>query len=174
MMVYHGSQNLFDSFDYNRIGENGRSEGNGFYFTDSLKVAETYGEKGGYIYEVEFSGKKPLSDKKVTITKGGLSKIFLALHESEDILSNYDDVDYYGIHSVLRKTLESTFEYCHNDVDIFVELCNVSGGTEEVARLFHKILGYDCIVIDNPTWGNQKIYIATVSDIIKIKKVFKN
>ena len=40
MLVYHGSKELFTEFSYSRIGTNGTTEGQGFYFTDNLQVAK--------------------------------------------------------------------------------------------------------------------------------------
>lgn len=173
MLVYHGSKNLFNDFDYNLIGENGRIEGNGFYFTDSLTVANAYSSQDGYIYEVEFSGKKQLSNEKITITRNNLKKVLMQLQEENEFLWNFEDVGSLGVKTVLNNAINLMFEYNNNDVDIFVELCNINGGTEQVAKIFYNLFGYDSIVIKEASWSKQSIYIAIVKDIIKIKKVVK-
>ena len=69
MLVYHGSKELFTEFSYSRIGTNGTTEGQGFYFTDNLQVAKSYSEKDGYVYEVDFVGKKSLNSDKIAMKR---------------------------------------------------------------------------------------------------------
>jgi len=170
MIVYHGSKQLFDVFDYNKIGLNGTSEGKGFYFTDSIGVATGYGQ-GGYLYTVEFNGKKSLSSDKKTITRQQLKKYLLALHEKTDYLSNWGEVAYEGLKKVLNEAVRGEYEPSDNDVDIISAIANTSGNMEVSLSLVYKILGYDSIVLD-AEWGNgQKLYIALTNDIIEFVEV---
>lgn len=170
MIVYHGSKQLFEAFNYNKIGLNGTSEGKGFYFTDSIGVASRYGE-GGYLYTVEFNGKKSLSSDKKTITRQHLKKYLLALHEKTDYLSNWGEIAYEGLEKVLNKAVREEYEQTDNDVDIVSGIANACGNMEVSLSLVYNMLGYDSIVLD-AEWGNgQKLYIALTNDIIKIVDV---
>ncbi|MFF2531521.1 hypothetical protein ACFVS2_21675 [Brevibacillus sp. NPDC058079] len=169
-MVYHGSRELFEVFDYSKIGTNGTMEGKGFYFTDSVGVASGYGGDG-YLYTVEFHSKKPLSSEKKTITKEGLKKYLLALHEATDYLFYWGDVACEGLEKVLNKAVSGEYDHSANDVDIISGIANASGNMEASLSLVYQVLGYDSIVLD-ADWGNgQKLYIALTNDIIQIIEV---
>lgn len=166
MIVYHGSKELFKMFDYNKIGLNGTSEGKGFYFTDKIGIASGYGE-GGYLYTVEFSGKKSLSSDERTITREELKRYLLALHEETDYLSNWGEIAREGLDKILNKAVDGEYEYSDNDVDIISSITNASGNMEVSLLLVYKILGYDSIVLDAEWGSGQKLYIALTNDIIK-------
>ena len=172
MLVYHGSNNLFNEFDYSKMGETGTAEGQGFYFTDSLDVANMYSEEGGYIYECEFMGKKSLNSEKITLKRSEIKKILIALNSEMDILSNWDDVEYYGLNKVLNMAIENIM-LCNSDVEIYGSLCNITDNIELISKTFNKILGYDSIVL-KADWANQYIYIAIVPEIVKIINVTQN
>jgi ADP-Ribosyltransferase in polyvalent proteins len=170
MIVYHGSKELFDVFDYNKIGLNGTSEGKGFYFTDSIDIANGYGDNG-YIYTVEFNGKKSLSSDKKTITRKKLETYLLELHKKTDYLSNWGEIAFEGLEKVLNNAIMGEYEQSDNDVDIISSIANACGSMEISLSLVYKILGYDSIVLD-AEWGNgQKLFIALTNDIIKIVNV---
>lgn len=177
LVVYHGSKNAFDKFDYNRIGQNGTSEGIGFYFTDSYDIAHHY-SKNGYLYTVEFNGQKPLSFESKTIKKNDLEKYLKKLDSANGYLSNYGDVDYRGINAVLKEAVNCEYENNNNDVDLICGICHASGDTETCLTLLYKTLGYDSIITE-ADWGagslskHQILYIALTNDIIKIKKCVK-
>lgn len=59
-VVYHGTNADFDTFDYDKIGTNGTSEGVGFYFTDDLETAEGYKKQNGSLKKCDVSIQKPL------------------------------------------------------------------------------------------------------------------
>ena len=177
MQVYHGSKNKFNTFSYSFIRTNATSEGIGFYFTDNKEIAQSYAQDG-FLYTVDFTGKNQLSHEKLTITKAKLKKFLKTLNseflqsnnEGIDYLSNYNDVNYYGIENVLREAVDVEYSNSKNDVDLIAGICNVSGNFELTLKTLYKSLGYDSIVLD-AEWGNQKIYIATVNDVIKIEGV---
>ena len=171
MLVYHGSKELFTEFDYSRIGTNGTTEGQGFYFTDNLQVAKAYSDKDGYIYEVEFLAKKSLNSEKINLKRSEIKKILTALHSEMDILSNWDDVEYYGLNKVLNMAIENIM-LCNSDVEIYGSLCNITDDIELISKTFNKVLGYDSIVL-KADWANQNIYIAIIPEIIKIINVNK-
>lgn len=170
MIVFHGSQQLFDTFDYGKIGLNGTSEGKGFYFTDSINVANHYGING-YLYTAEFNGKKSLSSDKKTITRQQLKKYLLALDEKTEYLSNWGDKDYEGLEKVLNEAVRGEYDQSDNDVDMISAISNTSGDMKTSLSLVYELLGYDSIMLD-AEWGNgQRIYIALTNEIIDIVNV---
>ena len=171
MLVYHGSKELFTEFSYSRIGTNGTTEGQGFYFTDNLQVAKSYSEKDGYVYEVDFMGKKSFNSDRIDLKRSEIKKILIALHSEMDILSNWDDVEYYGLNKVLNMAIENIM-LCNSDVEIYGSLCNITDDIELISKTFNRILGYDSIVL-KADWANQNIYIAIIPEIIKIINVNK-
>jgi len=168
-VVYHGSKEKFSSFDFSKIGLNGTSEGKGIYFTDNLKVARSYGE-GGFLYTVNFKGKKSLSDSKLTINKKQLEKFMIALDEENEYLSNYGDKGYEGLKNVLNTAIEAELHGSDNDVDLISGIVNANGDIEEGMQILHDVLGYDSIVCE-AEWGNQTLYIALIDDVIEILEV---
>lgn len=50
LIVYHGTNMKFDRFDKNKIGSSTRIIVNGFFFTDSKKVASKFGTKVISVY----------------------------------------------------------------------------------------------------------------------------
>lgn len=169
MFVYHGSPTLFEDFDYSKVGTNGTSEGKGMYFTDKKKVAESYGREG-YLYKVKFSGSKSLSSDSLTLTEEDFRKFVKALDKETDYLSNWGDTKYEGKETVVGYAVEGEYENAESDTELLGSLINSSGDIEAVNRLAYTLLGYDSIVVD-AEWGNQRLYIALVQDVIEIVSV---
>lgn len=171
MQIYHGSPNKFNEFDYGRIRTNGTSEGIGFYFTDSKKIAQGYAQNG-YIYTVELKTKKALSDNGLTLTVEEARKVIEAVDKEVGFLDNYGDVDYEGYAKVLKTAVDSEYYNSDTDTEFMGSLYNACGESEEVVKLFYNVLGYTHITSE-PNWGNQELYIALSNDVIDIKKVEK-
>lgn len=170
VIVYHGSPKKFEAFKPDFMRTNGTAEGIGFYFTDNKSIAEGYAQEG-YLYKVEFNGKKALSSEEITMTYEEVKKLILALDEKDEYLSNFGDKEWDGLEKVLNKTVNSTFEFCNNDVEIISTIYNTNGEDKDVLTLVYELLGYDHTVVNEAEWGNQKIYIALTNDIIKIMEV---
>jgi len=145
MTVCHGSRNNFNKFNYDFIRTNGTSEGIGFYFTDNKEIAKQYSQDGGFLYNVNFKGKKSLNSSKLTITKSKFKKYLKELNseisksnnEGIDYLSNYDDVSFYGIENVLNKAVEIEYTSSDNDVDLISGICNASGNFEVTLKTLY-------------------------------------
>lgn len=173
MIVYHGSKEMFDIFDYSKIGLNGTSEGKGFYFSDNKEIAMRYGENG-YLYTINFKGEKPLNCEKITIKKSELKKYLLELNKLIGYLENWGEVEGSGLNNVLNDAVEGELDYSDNDVDLISGICNASGNIKTCLTLLYSLFGYDSIVIKDAEWGgDQKIYIALTNDILEIKDVIK-
>lgn len=171
MLVFHGSKELFNVFDYNKIGLNGTMEGIGFYFTNKRAVAESYAKGGGHLYTVEFNGKKMLHGDKKTITRQQLKDYLKALDEKTEYLSNWGDKEYEGFEKVLMEAVRGEYEQSENDVDLISGIVHASGNAEVSLTLLYQLLGYDSIVVDAEWGGSQRLYIALTNDIIKIVEV---
>lgn len=176
MKVYHGSPNKFDRFDYTKIGTLGSSEGHGFYFTTSREVAAHYAQDG-YLYEVEFHGKKPLSLDKLTIDKKTFQKILEEIDFSgSDYLSNWGDIKWDGYVRVLDQAVEGLYYDGPgaNDVDLIASLINSAGSAEIVYRVLYDEFGYDHIPARRESDGpDQMVYVATVPEAFTIVSVEK-
>ncbi|MFX5121756.1 GNAT family N-acetyltransferase [Acinetobacter baumannii] len=57
LVVYHGTNSDFDTFKSS--GENGRSLGEGFYFSSDKRKAQKYTNEGGKVMEVFLNARKP-------------------------------------------------------------------------------------------------------------------
>ncbi len=170
MIVYHGSPHLFESFSYDKISDsNGTSEGYGFYFTDDLTVAESYAEKTGYVYTIEFLGKKPLSSNKRELTRVQVKKLVESI--GSQYLENYGDIESDGYNNLLNQAVRDLLT-CDSDVDIVCSIINAGGITyEKMFKLINQLFGYDCIITQ---WTNgTNIYIATLHESYKILDVRK-
>lgn len=174
--VYHGSPNNFKKFSYDRIAENGTSEGIGFYFTDNETIARHYATKkaeSGYLYFINFTGKKSLSITKKTITKKQL-RVFLS-HLGSIYLDNWGDSKYEGKNHLLNLACDNEFEHSDSDVDIICSILHGCGHYEFILETLNRVLGYDSIIVESPEWGyEQKIYIALVHsayEILEIKEI---
>lgn len=176
--VYHGSPERFESFDYSGVGTNGTSEGHGFYFTDSREVASHYTNgAAGYLYEVDFHGKKALAIDKITIDREKFREILKVAHEANGYLDNWGDIEYEGEDVVLNRALEGSYYTGSgaNDVDNIGGLINAAeGSAEAVYRLLYEKYGYDHIPA-KPDWGtiDQTVYVATVPEAFTIREIKK-
>ena len=182
--VYHGSPSEFNTFSLDYLGTNGTAEGYGFYFTDKKSIAENYTkglegqrqqEKTGKLFEVYLDIKKPLSDKKVTMSRAQFKKFLLELNkqvdadgEPLDILSNYGDVDWEGLNKVINYAMEIEYDGSDNDVNLVSSIINGSGNLKTVLDVLRKTTGYDGIIVNEASWGgDQTIYLAFHPEQIK-------
>lgn len=166
-IVYHGSPNQFDQFDYGTIRANGTLEGVGFYFTDAKAIAEAYA-KDGFLYTAEFTGTKSLSPTEVTIPREPFKRFLSALDKTTDYLSNWGEVDYEGYETVLERAVESEYNTSNDDAELIAGVVNASGNAKETLLLCEEILGYDCIITDADWGGEQRIYIALTHNAYKL------
>lgn len=167
--VYHGSPVKFEEFDYSSIGANGTSEGQGFYFTDSVETASHYGD-GGYLYEVDFHGEKSLSSDSLTISKTDYRNLLEIAHQDSEYLDNWGDVEEEGYNTVLDRAVENEYYPGSNDVDLVGSLINSSGSSRRIYRRLYEEHGFDHIKT-RADWGDQTIYVATVPEAFTLKSV---
>lgn len=94
LVVYHGTLELFDTFDKERIGDRWNADERGFFFIDKENLAKGYARsdfdesRQGYVMPVYISAKKPLIVDSKTARKYGFdSRVF----DREDSISFWDD-----------------------------------------------------------------------------------
>lgn len=185
--VYHGSSNDFNQFNYEFIGNNGTTEGKGFYFTDIKSIAEGYAKRQnqGILFTVNLNINKPLSYTDKKITKLQLKNFIKALDPTgENYLSNWGDVNWEGYNSILNEAVNSEFEGSDNDTDMITGILNADGQDYiTFYTILKNVLGYDGIIIDEPDWGidtqngerkGQILYVGFLPEQIEIieKEVF--
>jgi len=169
--AYHGSPEDFQNFSYEYLGTNGTAEGFGFYFTSDRSIAERYSE-GGFLKEVILDIKKPLNYETLTISKQDFATFIKALDPTGDgYLSNWGEVAYEGYNKVLNMAVEGEMSGSDNDVDLISGIIQASGrNAEAINRMLKQTLGYDGIIVEKPSWGdNQVIYIVFDNNQIRNK-----
>lgn len=163
MQVYHGSPEHFETFDYHKIGIQGTTEGFGFYFTDTKRVAEGYAQRG-FIHTAEWLGRKSLSQEHLTIDRNQFREYLIELDKQTDYLSNWGEVAFEGLESVLSRAIEGEYDSSLNDVELVAGVIQSSGDTETCLTLLYQMFEYDSIVCDAEWGGTQTLYIALVHD----------
>lgn len=183
-VLYHGSTNHFNVFNFDRLGTNGTSEGYGFYFTDKRDIAEGYSHgteaqrhqgADGKLFEVYLNIKKPLSDTEVTMTRSEFKKFLLEMNEQVDedgepldFLANYGDVEWEGLDNVIDNVMSVEYDGSNSDVNMIHSIINGCGNMEIVFDVLRKTTGYDGIIVEDASWGGeQTIYVAFHPDQIK-------
>ena len=171
-VAYHGTPNVFDKFEMSHVGERGRSEGRGFYFTDNKSIAEKIytsipgggGEsKTGRVIEVYLYIKKPMTISQRKITDAQLRRF---LNEIENTKPGALD-DYGGVDEAIKLMRESQ----SSDLDILSELGNVNVlEHQKLNDLFTKITGYDGVIRVEP---DGKILVAFNPNQIKTRSELK-
>lgn len=173
--MYHGSKNTFKEWDYSMIGQNGVSEGWGFYFTDNKEIAEHYAHKG-FLYHVELNIKDTLKDDKKELTLNQVKEIIKEIDlDGWGFLSNYDDVSFRGYDSVLSEAAASCY-LIDNDVDIIGNFIGAGEDIKTVLQALIKITNKNSI-ISNADWikkeDDEKIIIMFDNTDITIKDIEK-
>lgn len=165
LVTYHGSDNNFTKFEHKFMGKSGTSYGYGFYFTNNTEVAKGYGNTNPYYLNIT----KPLSLETREINKSELKQLLKAIDsDGNGMLSDFEDVSYYGYDRVLEKAANQLIEYNDNDVDIISEIINLNGGgssSEQVYQILRDTLGYDGIITDYHT--GDKLFVVFNSNQIK-------
>lgn len=183
LVVYHGTSETFDIFDFSKIGQNGKAEGYGFYFSDDPEITKRYGEIQKAVY---LNITNPLSKTKRTMTRAQFAKLVSAVMDLEmsqyaneipdwkdTFISNY--VMTYDAEMTKQRAVQgfvnAVWDGCENDVDLVYEIANGSGQSystktmREFYDVLTKTLGYDGIVAE---WahddGISKVYVTFSSE----------
>lgn len=174
-VVYHGSPNTFTTFDPDRIGDQGRAEGGGFYFTTSRDTAAGYGKPMAVYLAIQ----KPLTYDAKPFPRATMAKILRDAADREakandaDIadgfLSNYGDIRSEGLDRVIREATD----LMTNDATALDQLGGLIGSglpAEIVNRATHAVTGHDGVVskgFRNEGDGSETIFVAFFPEQIK-------
>ena len=171
--VYHGSAAIFTKFSADFMGQNGSSEGQGFYFTDYKPMAQGYEKNGGQLLEGYLDIKKPLSDSEVTLTAAEVKQLIKAVDPTgDDLVLNYDSRGGIGYPSrawynrSVEDTLRATMSTSESDSEILAELANGMGNPGKVLKTVRELLGYDGYIVENK-YDNATVYVAFDSSQFK-------
>jgi hypothetical protein len=175
LVVYHGTAEEFTVFDYSRIGSRGRSEGAGFYFTNSHDVASGYGSP----MQVYLSIQKPLAYDAGPFSKAVIEKIVRRVAELEakatasDIadgfLSTFGDIRSEGLETVVR----SAAILIAADATALDQLSGIVGSgvsPQHVNEALRDVTGFDGVVANgfsNEGGGDNRIFVALFPEQIK-------
>ena len=172
LVVYHGGGANIEVFDYSRIGEQGRSEGAGFEFTQNKDIAEGYAQRhGGGFYAVYLTIRNPIRDiEQKTLTEeqklSFLEKVNEKVNADEEYVSEMgeDSVfsDYMGIYGALDAIENDT------DLDVVNELINTTHRNKEILEAFVETTGYDGVILtEGSEWNENGLYVAFNNNQIK-------
>ncbi|POY42905.1 phage tail tape measure protein [Avibacterium endocarditidis] len=138
--VYHGTkaENLH-TFDYDKIGQQGTVDGQGFYFTDDADYAKRYQQGNGKVINAYLNLENELDPNSLTLTKKEVKSLLKQLDPTgQDFLSNYGDVDYEGYNNVLNEAAESLLEL-DNDVEVIGDIINSGNDIDKVYNALSKV-----------------------------------
>lgn len=158
LTMYHSTDSDFNTFSYDNLGKTGLAYGEGFYFTDSEKAKNAYGNNTKTVY-LDIS--KPMEIGKRTMTKNDFRKLAEAVNKKTN---GQLEADYGSIDDAVQ-----SYEYGGDDIDLVNELKNESGlSNAEYYNLLRDTLGYDGIKANNKSNGEDGNYwIAFNSNQIK-------
>lgn len=179
LVVYHGTNADFDTFDYDKIGTNGTSEGVGFYFTDDIETAEGYKKQNGSLKKCYVSIQKPLGHDTHFLSYEDVKNIIqktaeLQSEEYEEELrdsfvSNYADTYSMDFEYAVEATADMIYSEDKNDTDILGEIA-YSAGSEFANKAVKLVTGYDGVITNgynNEGKGGGNFYIPFTSEQIK-------
>ncbi|MFZ7255816.1 hypothetical protein [Avibacterium avium] len=138
--VYHGTkaENLH-TFDYDKIGQQGTADGQGFYFTDDVDYAKRYQQGNGKVINAYLNLENKLDPNSLTFTKKEVKSLLKHLDPTgQDVLSNYGDVDYEGYNNVLNEAAELLLDL-DNDVEVIGDIINSGNDIDKVYNALSKV-----------------------------------
>jgi GNAT superfamily N-acetyltransferase len=154
LVVYHGTSTAFEEFDFSKIGELGRTEGAGFYFTNKKSVAAAYQKGDAPVMEVYLSLQNPMPATQKGFSKAKIKKLLKAIADIESketgmdiadtFISNYDDVRSVGLEAAIDRAAEMIAK----DDTALDQLGGLVGGgasVKHVNEAVRSVLGYDGI-----------------------------
>ncbi|MBO5379912.1 MAG: hypothetical protein J6A90_06275 [Clostridia bacterium] len=173
LVVYHGSEAVFNEFKHRYINTHGSQEGRGFYFTDSVNMASGYERDGGQLLKGYVNISKPLSDTELTLTRKEVASLIKAIDPTgDDLIANYDTGGGMGYPSqawynrAFNDTLDAVMNYCDTDSEVLAELRNAGADEEKLLKTVRRTLGYDGY-ITSEKYENAQIFVAFESNQFK-------
>lgn len=158
MVVFHGTNGEFTTFDPKMIGINANAEGAGFYFTDDKAVAEGYmntNKDNPSLYEVFLNVRNPIYYGDKMFKKGDVRKIIKQVIKNEidfdpEGVKDYKDSfmsNFVNTYSIKEdRAIEEVVNILMDDetkIDFISGLGNAVGSQSMVLDAVNKALGYD-------------------------------
>lgn len=175
--VWHGGAKGFTVFEWERMGQQGTTEGKGFYFTNDRDLARGYADRhGGRIMRVYLRGGKNINGQKLTLTVSQVQRLLTTLHEASESqedgsspLWNYGDIDYEGRDRVIGKAALDLVKYSEDDVSLLAGLINGGADPELVYDAMYAVTGKTGIT-EQDAWGKagHELYVATSARHVKL------
>lgn len=108
-VMYHGTENEFNVFDFSQGGKNGTAEGYGIYLTDKRDVSEHYGSR---IIESYVNMERPAYADRRTITKKELTSLVKESirRQAQEMIDDYDG----DLNAAMLDTWISNYTYTYD------------------------------------------------------------
>lgn len=168
IILYHGSDYLFNKFLFKNVGKKSGTSGAGFglYFTTSKADALCYGK---YLYTVEVDLKKEISNTRKTLSRKTVTDILLEFDKKAEnkYKEMWDQKETYS--SIINKLIY----YSNSDTDIINDIINA---TNEQTVMMNILKKYgithttDKETPEDPETTNYCIYDLDCIKIIKREK----
>lgn len=178
LVVYHGSGQNFNIFETKKEYRTGSSKGYGFYFTDNKSIAKGYQKKGGKLFEVYLSIKKPLDVNAKPFSRKQLTRLVRSVVSTE--IEEYPEVKTYkdGFLSNIVDTYSTSLSAAINEaVDMLPNnddaiaqisvIANILGSEQTTFKAVTKALGYDGVYVKDFQNGEGDVYLAWYPTQIK-------
>lgn len=153
-VVYHGtgakSEEGF-AFDYSKIGEQGRSEGQGFYFTDDESIGSGYAYPSGTLLKVYLSIQKPMEIDQKGLSEEELIPLVQRIAEIE--LANEPELEGDIMNGWLSNFggAEHAAELISSDTEFLEQLGGIMGSGVDPAYInqaVREVTGFDGVRSD--------------------------
>lgn len=172
LVVYHGTPGgEFNIFDYDRIGNLGRMEGQGFYFATDKGMAQSYMGKDGHLMEVYLDIEKPMSVKQKGFDADTLETLLMEIAEEQH---RYDPevpidegflADYGGLYNAVDLISKN-----ETALDQLGDLMGAGVNAEFINTALKKVTGFDGVkakITDKANDFTSDIYVAFSPEQIK-------
>lgn len=172
-LMYHGSPTLFEEFSFSAPRLNGSSDGDGFNLTNNHDVASTYSSINGqgYVYEVDFVGKRGVEAGDRTVTREQWREIVDEYDQKHGYLEDWGDVDSEGRDVVMNRTLDTIAGEYSDDESTISDIIGSSSDSSDFYELLHRKTGIDHFV-SKDQWGpaGSIVRVATVPSAVKLRR----
>ena len=172
LVVYHGTPGgEFNVFDYDRIGNLGRMEGQGFYFATDKGMAQSYMGKDGSLMEVYLDIEKPMSVEQKGFDVDTLETLLMEIAEEQH---RYDPevpidegflADYGGLYNAVDLISKN-----ETALDQLGDLMGAGVNAEFINTALKKVTGFDGVkakITDKANDFTSDIYVAFSPEQIK-------
>lgn len=168
IILYHGSDYLFNKFLFKNVGKKSGTSGAGFglYFTTSKADALCYGK---YLYTVEVDLKKEISNTRKTLNRKTVTDIILEFDRKAE--NKYKEM--WDQKETYSSIVNNLFNYSNSDTDIINDIINA---TNEQTVMMNILKKYgithttDKETPEDPETTNYCIYDLDCIKILKREK----